>query len=180
MARSTSRPVTFGSFKSSIITRGPLSIERFEYRPWQKTKSNACSPSVTWTMLLASFCLRSARIVNSASAGSSSTRSISTSLNSSVIILYSSRQCEVERRTPSDLSLGPDTATVPVDDSLHDSQSDAGTFKFVPGMQPLEHSKQLVHIFRDRTPPRCHGHSTSRIRLQYSPPPPLGAPLNAH
>src|SRR2546423_2245840 len=78
--RSTSRPSTLGSFRSSRITRGTMPISRQGWVPSPKKKSSASAPSRatnSWFAMLRSL---RARSVSSSSWALSSTSRISTSL----------------------------------------------------------------------------------------------------
>src|SRR3990172_9114828 len=44
-------------------------------------------------------------------------------------------------------ALGPDAASMPVDDALHRSQPDTGTFEIVRRVEALEGAKELLHVF---------------------------------
>src|SRR5256885_13947522 len=77
--RSTSRPSTLGSFRSSRTTRGTMPISRQGWVPSPKKKSSASAPSRatnTWFAMLRSL---RARSVSSSSCALSSTSRISTS-----------------------------------------------------------------------------------------------------
>ena len=68
---STSRPSTFGMFRSSSMTHG-LPGGRCAYTPLRNTKCSAASPSCTHTTCSPTPPISSARIVSSASVALSS------------------------------------------------------------------------------------------------------------
>src|SRR3990170_8688002 len=107
-------------------------------------KSSAWAPSFTQVTLFASLPLRSARSASSASAGLSSTRSMSTFSNSSIRASF--RQRKIEGRARIHLALGPDPPAVPGDDPLHDGQADARALELLLAVQPLEHVEQLLVV----------------------------------
>lgn len=53
---------------------------------------------------------------------------------------------EIKSGSLSNHCMRPDTPAVPVNNALHGSQPDAGTFKFGARMQALERAKELVGI----------------------------------
>src|SRR5687767_9356260 len=97
-------------------------------------------------MLLATFWLRSPRIVSSASSALSSTSRMSTWSNSSIGILLGQR--EMERGAGVGLAVGPYPPAVPRDDLVHQGEPDAGAGKVLVAVQALEHAEQPVHVAR--------------------------------
>src|SRR5438046_434319 len=106
-------------------------------------KSSASAPSATTCSRPGSPACANACLKSSASSALSSTNrisAVSSGMSSSL------SEGEEKRRALFRLGLGPDAATVPVDDALHDGQADARALKFVGPMQPLKHSEKLSGI----------------------------------
>src|SRR4029079_3830169 len=72
----TSRPLSFGSFRSSRITAGVCDTSRPAYLPVANRNSSSSLPSRAITISVASFDCLSARIVSASSSGLSSTSRI--------------------------------------------------------------------------------------------------------
>src|ERR1700730_13723058 len=54
---------------------------------------------------------------------------------------------ESEGRSPTGFGFDPDSSSIPVNDSLTDRQSDAGTGAFGTGVQTLEEPKNCLRVF---------------------------------
>src|SRR2546427_536108 len=134
----TSNPSTFGSFRSSKMTFG-----RFESLPLPKIKSRASSPSRTTSMRFVRLFFFKACNASSTSLGLSSTNRISTGL---WFIGASPFKSEIESGAFIQLRLSPHAATMPVDDTLDDGETDTGPFVFLSPVQALEHAKEFVHV----------------------------------
>src|SRR5258706_7512483 len=105
-------------------------------------KSSASTPSLTHTRLFARFFFLSARIVNSASVGLSSTSRISTL--SSPVIWPSCWHGKKESGAPVQFGFGPDSASMAGDQSMNDGEPDPGSGKFVGSVQALEYPEEFV------------------------------------
>src|SRR6266480_824551 len=142
--RSTSRPSTFGSFRSSRMTLGACSTLRPACCPSPKMNSSASAPSRATWMRLVSLLLRKARRASSRSSGLSSTSSISTAFVSFIIQLSFHR--EIKCGAAIKRGFRPNTTAVTMNNPLHNRQADAGAFKFLSPMQSLEHAEQFVGV----------------------------------
>src|SRR5207248_630785 len=60
---------------------------------------------------------------------------------------------KIKGRAFVDLTLGPGSAAVPVDDAPHIGQADANAIEFLGPVQALEHAKQLAGILHIETGP---------------------------
>src|SRR5665213_514831 len=148
--RRTSKPLTFGSFKSMMMTLGRLAAFRWAWRPVQKMYCNASAPSGRTCRRAASPAFLKVWMKKSTSSGLSSTSKIST-VSSGAFILIRSFESEIKRRALFRLALSPYTTAVTVDDALHNRQADACAFKFFRRMQPLENAEKFVHVFHLKT-----------------------------
>src|SRR5579859_1416214 len=107
-------------------------------------KSSASAPSLTWWTLLAKLAFLRARSARSASCRLSSTSRISTSSNPTMP--FSFRERKGEHSAPTHRSLRPDSASVSMDDSLDERQSQPRALKLLGGVEALEDPKQLVDV----------------------------------
>src|SRR5581483_8570192 len=142
MRLSTSWPSRRGSLRSSRISFGISGIFPFEVASVPNRNSMASTPSRATWIVLARLAILKACSVSLMSLGLSSTSRMSVrSLGMS-----GSPHCEIERGAAIDSSFDPDSPAVAGDDALHDRQADAGAFKILRAMQPLEHPEQLVDV----------------------------------
>src|SRR5258705_13092018 len=105
-------------------------------------KSSDLTPSLTHTRFCARFFFLSARIVNSASVGLSSTSRISTLSNP--VILPSCWHGKKESGAPVQFGFGPDSASMAGDQPMNDGEPDPGSGKFVGSVQALEYPEEFV------------------------------------
>src|SRR5258705_9685721 len=105
-------------------------------------KSSASTPSLTHTRLFARFFFLSARIVNSASVGLSSTSRISTLSNP--VILPPCWHGKKESGAPVQFGFGPDSAPMAGDQPVNDGEPDPGSGKFVVPGHALEYPEEVV------------------------------------
>src|SRR2546425_11250048 len=104
--------------------------------------SSASAPSRTTWIRFETLFFRSERRVSSASLGLSSTNRISTGSPAMGI----APQCEIECRAFVHFCFCPDTAAMPVNDALHNRETDSRSFVLLGAMEPLEDSKEFPHI----------------------------------
>src|SRR5919109_1807983 len=158
--RSTSRPSTSGSFRSSSTTLGPSSRVRPAYAPVPNRKSSASAPSRTTWMRLATWCWAKACTASSTSSGLSSTSRISTGPSGTAagsppsllaptgVASFAHSEREGEGRAAVDGRLCPHAPAVAVHDALHDRQPDARPLVVLGAVQPLEDAEELVRVAR--------------------------------
>src|SRR2546422_4507692 len=105
-------------------------------------KSSASAPSrTTWIRFETLFFL-SERRVNSSSLGLSSTSRISTGSP----VMGGTPQGEIECRAFVHFCFCPDAAAMPVNDALHNRETDSCSFIVLGAMEPLEDSKEFPHV----------------------------------
>src|SRR5579863_2520284 len=96
-------------------------------------------------------------MVSSASSGLSSTSSISTSCDIDLLfvngrfwllarLVLGRTEREEKRRSLIDRRLGPYSATVPLNDALHNRQAHSGTFEIARFVQALKNSEKLFRV----------------------------------
>src|SRR5208337_2859506 len=127
-------------------------------------------------MRFARLFARRACTASSSSASLSSTSSISTSFVptlhlflcdfSGLFLILRARQSKEESSAFVDLAFGPGAATVLMDDALDRRQADTRPLKVCLAMQPLEYSKELVHMFHAETD-AVIANEDSRLAVHY-------------
>src|SRR5687768_8083852 len=80
---------------------------------------------------------------------------------------YRSRNRHKERRSLVRFGFGPDAAAVPVQDALGDGKSHARAFKFLPRVQALKYSEQLVRVAHVESR-SIVGHEENRLAVHFS------------
>src|SRR5258706_1435833 len=128
--RSTSRPSTFGSFRSSRISVG--------FSPSPSSTSSACWPSRATTISFMMVLFLSARSVRASWSGLSST--------SRIFFIAPVSEGEREGRALLDGALGPDPSSVALDDTRDRREADPRSLELVGAVQPLEGAEELVRV----------------------------------
>src|SRR6185436_13505517 len=138
---STSKPLTFGSLRSSSTSAGSSSFS-------SNRRSSACWPSIATFTGLATFCFLSAWTVYFTSSGLSSTSRMC--LFSIVVSLWNGSggggQREKERGALLHRPLGPGAAAVALDRAPHDGEADARSREFGFAVQAPERREQVFRI----------------------------------
>src|SRR4051794_8679683 len=107
-----------------------------------KSHSMASTPSRTTTISFVSLFFAKARSVSASSSGLSSTSRIV----APIMDLSRVRQGEIEGSSLLGLGVGPDPATVPVNDPLHGCKPDACALELSTRVQALEGAEELVGV----------------------------------
>src|SRR5690349_4315364 len=110
--------------------------------------SSASTPSTTTCRRAIKPACSNACSNNATSAGLSSTNKISAGTSG---IRFRPSESEEKRRALVGLRLGPDAAPVPVNDALHDGQTDTRALKILGAMQPLKHNEKFGRVLHVET-----------------------------